>query len=374
MKRNQIYIGKIKGISVGLDYSWFLVFIMVTWILAGSYFPSQFKGWSSFEYWFAGAVTSVLFFLSVLLHEISHSIVAEKYNIKVNQITLFIFGGIAEIKEEPKSSAQEFWISIAGPLMSLTIAVVSYLISRISPENSQLYAIFNYLFEINLILTLFNLVPGFPLDGGRVFRAIVWSVTKDFQRATTIAAMVGRFFGFIFILIGFFLMMKGAVIDGIWIAFIGWFLESAALAQLQKQVLYKLLSGKTVEDAMSKAFALLPANTTIQEFIDNEILLRNRRFFIVEEGGTHIGFVTIHAIKSVPKHQWETTTVKEIMTPMNEVKKTTPSEPLLDALKQMDKDGVNQLPVFDENDRIIGIISRENILSLLNTIHLNELG
>ena len=372
MKRNQIYIGKIKGIAVGLDYSWFLVFILVTWILAGSYFPSQFKGWSTFEYWFAGAVTSVLFFLSVLLHEISHSIVAGKYNIKVNQITLFIFGGIAEIKEEPKSSTQEFWISIAGPIMSLTIAVTSYLISRISPENSQLYAIFNYLFEINLILTLFNLVPGFPLDGGRVFRAIVWSITKDFQRATTIAAMVGRFFGFIFILIGFFLMMKGAVIDGIWIAFIGWFLESAALAQLQKQVLYKLLAGKKVEDAMSRAFALLPANTTIREFIDNEILLRNRRFFIVEDHGKHIGIVTIHAIKSVPKESWETTTVEQIMTPMEDVKKTHPDEPLLDALKQMDKDGVNQLPVFDESGEITGIISRENIVSLLHTMHLNE--
>ncbi len=374
MRKNQIYIGRIKGIAVGLDYSWFLIFILVTWILAGSYFPSQFKGWSTFEYWISGAVTSVLFFLSVLLHEISHSVVAGKFKIKVNQITLFIFGGIAEIKEEPKNSSQEFWIAIAGPIMSLIIAVVSYFISRISPEHSQLYAIFDYLFQINLILVLFNLIPGFPLDGGRVFRAIVWSITKDFQRATNIAATVGRFFGFIFILIGFFMMMRGAVIDGIWIAFIGWFLESAALAQLQRQVLYKLLAGKKVEDAMSKAFALLPANTTIQEFIDNEILLRNRRFFIVEDKGVQIGFVTVHAIKSVPKELWESTTIREIMTPMSGVKKTHPEEPLLDALKQMDKNGVNQLPVFDENDKIIGIISRENILSLLNTIHLNELG
>ncbi len=371
MKRSQIQIGKIKGIPVGLDYSWFLVFILVTWILAASYFPAQYKGWSAMAYWITGSITSVLFFGSVLLHELAHSVFAVKYDIKVRRITLFVFGGIAEITEEPKKPSQEFWIALAGPLMSFLIAFISYFISKEFSQYPKISAVFEYLFEINFILAIFNLVPGFPLDGGRVFRAVVWAFTKNFQKATSIAAVVGRFFGFLFILYGFMLMMKGSVVDGIWIAFIGWFLESAALAQVQRQVVSKLLAGHKVADAMSRSYALLPSDTTIQDFIQNNMLFKNRRFFIVEENGENIGFFTIHSMNEVPKEKWDTVTVKEIMTPISEMKKTTPDFPLLEALKEMDKDGVNQLPVY-EDGKIIGILSRENIITYLHTMHLNS--
>lgn len=367
-KHNHVRIGTIKGIPLNLDYSWFIVFILITWILAGSYFPSQYKNWTSFSYWSIGAFTSILFFISVLLHELAHSALAIHYKLKVKKITLFIFGGIAEISEEPKKPMQEFWIASAGPIASFIIALLSYIIAKVFSGNEQFHAMFQYLFEINFILAIFNLVPGFPLDGGRVFRAIIWAFTKDYKKATKISAATGKFFGFFFILLGFFILMKGDVIDGIWIAFVGWFLETASVAQVQRQVISELLKGHTVQDAMSRSFALLPYDTTIQEFIENDLLVRHKRFFIVERDGNNIGFLTLHTIQNVPKDAWNTTTVSEIMIPLSKLKTLKSNDDLVGAIKEMDNEGVNQLPVFEDNE-IIGILSRENIITYLSRMH-----
>ena len=369
MKRNQIVIGKIMGIPIGLDHSWFLIFALLTWMLAVGYFPKEFKGWEVWEYWVVSAVTSILFFLSVLIHELGHSTIAIHYKLKVRRITLFIFGGIAEITQEPKKAVEEFWIAIAGPITSFLLALVFYLIAKAFAGIKPVYALFQYLALINFILALFNLIPGFPLDGGRVFRAIVWGISKDFQKSTRIAAIVGRFFGFFLILIGVFWMMAGDLIDGLWLAFIGWFLESAAASQLQMQELHKLLAGHTVYDAMTRSFGIVPADMTISELMSNEILSRGRRFFIVRNEDNSInGMLTIHSLKKVPQPDWQTTRVDSIMIPFDKIKKVNSDHPLLDALKEMDENGVNQLPVF-ENGELVGILSRESIISYLSTLH-----
>lgn len=369
MKKNQFVLGKIMGIPIGLDQSWFLIFALLTWMLAVGYFPQEFKDWPVWQYWVISGVTSVIFFLSVLIHELGHSYVAMHYKIKVRKITLFIFGGLAEITEEPKKASQEFWIAIAGPITSFILSALFYLIALSLKEIEPAFALFQYLALINFILAIFNLVPGFPLDGGRVFRAIVWGVTKDFQKSTKVAATVGRFFGFFFILIGVFQILGGNVINGIWIAFIGWFLENAAASQVQMQEVHKLLAGHTVSDAMSKSYGIVPYDMTIKELMNNQILSHGRRFFMVRmEDNILSGMLTIHSFKKIPTAEWETTTVDKIMIPFSDIKKVTADYPLLEALKKMDKDGVNQMPVF-ENDELTGILSRDSIITYFKTLH-----
>jgi len=369
--KNQIRLGKIFGIPLTFDFSWFIVLFFLTWFLSENYFPHEYKSWSVFWYWFIGSSTSLLFFVSVLLHEAGHSYVAQKFKYNVKQIKLFVFGGISEITQEPTKASDEFWIAAAGPIVTLILAGIFYALAYFTQLNPYFHALFQYLGFINLILALFNLIPGFPLDGGRIFRAIIWGFKKDFNHATHIAATVGRFFGFIFISIGFLEMMAGFWANGLWVAFIGWFLESAAFSQVQRQEITKLLAGHTVEDAYTKAYGLTPYDTTISEFIENDILIRHRRFFIVEKDGKNIGLLTIHDIKRAPRNKWDTITVSEIMKPLNEVKTVEINLPLTEALKLMDQEGVNQLPVVEEGE-IVGVLTRESLISLLTQHFLNK--
>src|SRR5512136_2176398 len=198
MNRSSISLGRVLGIPIGVDYSWFLIFALLTWSLATSYFPAEFTNWPVAEYWIVGVVTVILMFASVLLHELGHSVVALRYKIPVRNITLFIFGGVAQIGAEPPSASAEFWIALAGPAVSFGLAVFFRLLQTISGAFSPLLALVTYLAYINGTLALFNLIPGFPLDGGRVFRAIVWGVTHNLRRATLIAANVGRVVAFLF--------------------------------------------------------------------------------------------------------------------------------------------------------------------------------
>ncbi len=371
MKKNKIVLGKILGIPVALDHTWFLIFIIITWALAVSYFPQTNKNWSALEYWVVSGVTSILFFISILIHELGHSIVAMHYKIKVRSITLFIFGGIAEITREPKKPHQEFWIAIAGPITSFLLAVIFQMLSIVFSNIPPIHALLKYLALINFILAIFNLVPGFPLDGGRILRSIVWYFTKDFQKSTNIAASVGRFFGFTFILLGFFQIMSGDIGNGIWTIFIGWFLETAALSQMLSQKIPRLLEGHTVYEAMTKSYGIVPDDLTLQELADDEILSRARRFFIVREKGVLNGLLTIHAFKDVHKNQWANTKVVDLMIPFSKIKKADIDTPLTDILKEMDEDGVNQLPVFDDGE-LTGIISRDGIITFISSLHDNK--
>ena len=253
MFRHTIPIGRVLGIPIDLDYSWFLIAVLITWVLAVNYYPVEFKGGTSAEYWLMGAVTAVLFFASIVVHELAHSWVAIRYKIPVSRITLFIFGGVSQIAGEPPNASAEFLIAVVGPLTSFALAALFYLSEPLLVNVAPALAVAKYLALINGMLGLFNLIPGFPLDGGRVFRAIVWGVSKNFRRATLIAASTGRFFGFVFIVVGVWQALRGNVGNGLWTAFIGWFLESAAGAQVQQQMVQGLLVGHKVSEVMGNA-------------------------------------------------------------------------------------------------------------------------
>jgi Zn-dependent protease len=366
--RHTIPIGKIFGITIDLDYTWFLIIGLLTWILAVSYFPVEFPAWSISEYWLVGLATAVMLFVSVLIHELGHSVVAQRYGLSVPRITLFIFGGVSQIASEPPNASAEFWIAVVGPATSFALAALFWELEPIFAFSQPLFALTKYLALINLVLGAFNLVPGFPLDGGRVFRAIVWRITGKYQRATSIAALTGRFFGFFLIFVGVWEALGGDFIDGLWIAFIGWFLESAAGSQLQMAVVKNLLGEHKVVDAMKHDFPQVSGDISLQELVDKYILTRGERYFIVKNGaGNNAGIITLASVRAVPRSAWPTTSVSQTMVPLQTLATTRSDAALWSVMEKMGRDGVNQLPVVDNNG-IVGILSREDILHYLRLL------
>ncbi len=368
MSRNTIPLGRILGIPIGLDYSWFLIFALLTWSLAANYYPTEFKNWPSSEYWLVGAVTAILLFVSVLLHELGHSIVALQYKIPVRSITLFIFGGLAEIGAEPPGPTAEFWIALAGPIVSFALAIVFGILQPLLVPVSSLLALAKYLSYINGVLALFNLIPGFPLDGGRVFRAIVWGMTRSLHRATLIAATVGRFIAFLFIFLGVWQMVSGNFGNGLWIAFTGWFLESAASAQIRQQNIHDLLAGHRVSDAMRRDYATVGPEINLEQLVDELVFGGGRRSLVVKDKDRVVGLLTLHRIKAVPRPDWSNTTAAQVMIPVEKVKRIHPETELAEALSEMDRDGVNQLPVMVQ-DQIQGVLGRDDVISVLRTLN-----
>jgi len=368
MKDKHLSIGKILGIPIYLDYSWFLILAILTWMLAESYFPVEFKNWAQSSYWLDGFVTSIFFFISILLHEFGHSVIAKEYKLKVKRITLFIFGGIAEISEEPPKSSAEFWIAIAGPITSLLLAAIFYLLEKAFVKNQFLMASFHYLALINFILAIFNLIPGFPLDGGRVFRAIVWAITKNYKKATTIAANAGRFFGYLFIMLGVFQVLQNNVLNGLWITFIGWFLEGAAISQIQRQALKELLLGHQVHEALSNDYGIVYPDSTVQEIIDNNFIGANRRTLLVKDNDIFVGFLTPRKIKSISISDMQNKTVNDIMIPLKDIDKIYPNEQLLEASKVIDQNDSSEIPVI-ENGNCIGILNQKSIIQFIFELH-----
>jgi Zn-dependent protease len=371
MTRHNIPLGRILGIPIGLDYSWFVILGLLTWMLAGSYYPAEFKDWPPMLYWFVGAATAIMLFVSVLLHELGHSVVALRYKVPVRSITLMLFGGVAQIETEPPSALAEFLIAIAGPLVSLGLALSFYLVEPLVSGMEPLLGLVKYLAYINLALVLFNLIPGYPLDGGRVFRAIVWATTKNMRRATLIAANVGRFFAFLFIIVGVWQIFSGNFGGGIWIAFIGWFLDNAASSQVQHVMLQGLLTGHRVSQAMSTHCATASEDLTLQELVDEHILGGGKRCLLINRGDNTVGLMTLHRIKEVPRLEWATTSAAHAMIPLEEAKRIDSETGLWDALQKMDRDGVNQLPVTRDH-HVVGMLSREDVITFIRT--LKELG
>jgi Zn-dependent protease/CBS domain-containing protein len=367
MNRQTIPIGRIFGIPIGLDYSWFLIFGLLTWTLAVGYYPAEFTDWPTVQYWLMGAITTIMLFVSVLLHELGHSVVAIRYKIPVRRITLMIFGGVAEMGAEPPSAAAEFWMALAGPLVSFTLALLFFLLLPVVSGLAPLLALVKYLAFINGMLAIFNLIPGIPLDGGRILRAILWGVTHNMCRATLIAASVGRAFAFLFIFIGVWQLFGGDLVNGLWIAFIGWFLESAAVAQVQQQRIQDQLASHTVSQAMTRNHVTVPAETILQQLVDHHILGSGRRSFVVEQDSEVVGLLTLHHLKEIPRSEWLSTTAAEAMIPFTQVKWVQADAQLWAILKQMDRDGVGQLPVM-KNGHLLGMLSREDVINFLHTL------
>jgi Zn-dependent protease len=367
MNRHTIPLGRILGIPVGLDYSWFLIFVLLTWTMAVGYYPAEFKNWPTIQYWLLGAATAIMLFVSVLLHELGHSVVAMRYNIPVRSITLFIFGGISQINTEPPSATAAFWISIAGPAVSFALGGFFALLQPFFIAIAPLLALFKYLVYINVALGVFNLVPGFPLDGGGVFRAIVWGFNHNMRRATLIAANVGRFIAYLFIIFGVWQIIEGRFFDGMWIAFIGWFLESAAVAQVQQQMLERVLAGHKVSEAMRRDYTAITPDTTLEQLVNDHILGSGLRSMVVKRGDQVAGLLTLHHIKGFARSEWPMVTADRAMIPAEQMKRVRPDTGLWAALEEMDRDGVNQLPVMVDG-HIQGMLSREDVIRYLRTL------
>jgi Zn-dependent protease/CBS domain-containing protein len=360
-------MGKIFGISIDLDYSWFLIVGLLAWMLAASYYPHQFPGWAVGLYWVMGVVTAVLLFVSVLIHELAHSLTAQHYGLPVPRITLFLFGGVSQLASEPSSPGSEFWITFVGPLTSLALAAFFWELEPLLAAASPQFALAEYLALLNLLLALFNLIPGFPLDGGRVLRSIVWRITGNYHRATVTAGAAGRFFGFLLIFIGVWQAFSSDLFGGIWIAFIGWYLESAAASQMQQENLKNLLDGHRVSDAMRRDFPQVPSDITLEDLVDRCLLPARARFAVVTEPGGPGGMATLSAIREVPRQAWPATLASQIMVPFQKLETTQPDAVLWSALEKMGRDGVNQLPVVDGNG-IVGMLSREDIVHYLGVL------
>lgn len=367
MFRHTIPIGRILGIPIGLDYSWFVIFGLLTWSLATGYYPNEFKNWPAAQYWVTAAVTSVLMFACVVLHELGHSVVALWHRVPVKSITLFIFGGVAQIAAEPPSAMAEFQIALAGPFVSFGLAVAFKGCEALFGRSGPLFALAEYLAYINSMLALFNLIPGFPLDGGRVFRAIIWGFTRNFRRATLIAANTGRFIAFLFIASGVWQVISGHAANGLWIIFIGWFLDSAAVAQVQQQLVHGLLVGHKVSEAMSRDYLVIPLGLTVQQVVDEYILGGGRRTFLVGQQDEVAGLLTLHTIKKIPRDEWPCTPVERAMIPFEQMKSIRPEAEVWTALEKMDRDGVNQLPVMS-GKTLVGLLTRDSIITYLSAL------
>jgi Zn-dependent protease len=371
--RGGIPIGKAFGIQLRLHYSWFFIFVLVTFALAGVYFPDTYPAWSLSARIAAGLITSVLFFASVLVHELMHSIVSQRQGVPVQSITLFFLGGVSQITSEPKQPADEFRMAIIGPLTSLVIGGI-FLGIYFQLRNVDTFAaqfvtgIVQWLGIINLFLGVFNLIPGFPLDGGRVLRSLIWWRSRNLTRATRIASNVGRAVGFIFIFVGIYFIFTGNWLNGIWLALIGWFLESAAVGSYQQLLMQEMLKGHVASEVMSGDCVVVPPDMTIDHLVNGNILTSGRRCFPVGSDSEIMGLMTLHNVKEVPREQWTTETVKEAMTPLDKLKWVRPDEELSSVLRILTENNINQLPVVQDN-KIIGMVSREN---LLNFVHVRS--
>jgi Zn-dependent protease len=363
--RNSWRLGKIFGIEIYIDSSWLIIFALVTWTLAGQYFPSQNPNWPLLLNWFLGVIASILFFASVLAHELSHSLVAIQQGEKVRNITLFIFGGVAQIAEEPDKPFKEFLIAFAGPLASIAIGIISGIAWLFIHEISlPLASIFRYLGIINIALAVFNLIPGFPLDGGRILRATIWGFTKNLKLATRIASFSGKLLSFLLIIWGIRLIFSGLTLNGIWMIFIGWFLYNAATSSYRHLLIKDALREVKVEDLMITNFDTVPPDLSIQKLVDEFILRHRDRGFLVIEGGLVQGIVCLDDIKKMPRERWANTTIREIMITKNQLEKVSPGDDAGVALSKLTSKNIHQIPVVQEN-RVKGILRRNDILNYL---------
>jgi Zn-dependent protease len=371
MFKGGIPIGKAFGISLRLHYSWFLIFLLVTWALAAAYFPETYPRWSLTLKITAGVITSFLFFASVLVHELMHSIVAIREGIKIQAITLFFLGGVSQMSGEPKTAGDEFRMAAAGPFSSLILGGIFlgifYALNGVSILAVQVVAaISQYLGIINILLGVFNLIPGFPLDGGRVLRSLIWWQTKNMQRATKIASNIGRAIGFLFIIGGIWLAVTGNFFNGIWLALIGWFLLSAASASYQQMLIQDMLKGHSAGEVMSRECITVPPDITVERLINEHILSSGRRCFpVVSEGHTK-GLVTLDSVRVIPRDSRVTTLVEHAMVPLSQIKAVSPDEDLGNVLQLLTENDINQVPVIS-GDKVVGMVARDNLINFINT-------
>lgn len=374
-------LGRIFGIKITVDWSWFFIFVLVTWNLAAGVFPQIHPDWGPARSWAVAIVAALLFFASVLVHELAHALAARAQGIPVRSITLFLFGGVANIQREPPSPRAEFVITIVGPVASFLLGVLCLFLGGIGAERlglrgisenafvglDPLTTVLVWLGSINIMLAVFNLIPGFPLDGGRVLRSLFWAATGSLRQATRWASWVGQAVALIFIVAGV-AQIFGAelpffgsgLIGGFWLAFVGWFLNSAAIQSYQQVVLQDQLAGIPVARLARPEVPAVPPDATVAELIYGWLMHTGERAFPVVEGDRLVGMVCLEDVREVPREAWETTPVRAIMTPADQLATASPQEDLAKAFEELARRDVGQLPVV-QGGRLVGMLRRRDI-------------
>lgn len=359
-------LGRLAGIEIAIHPSWLIIAFLLTYSLAIARFPIEFEGWNPVLYWVIAAATAALFFASVLAHELSHALVARRFGLKVEGITLFIFGGVTSMESDSRTAREEAVVAIVGPLTSILIGAV-FLGANALIAQPQLSALLGWLGFINVLLGLFNLIPGFPMDGGRVLRAVLWRIRGDRLAATRGAALVGRLFAYALIGLGFWVALTQEIFSGLWLALIGWFLSTAADASAAQAGVERALYGIRVRDALDPEPPSVSPNESVATFV-NERLLRgaDRAYLVRHDDGGLAGIVTLTDVRRLPREQWDEARVTDIMTRYRDLAVTRPEAALLDALRILQEREVGQLPVVDDDGRRpLGLVTRHGILRLL---------
>ncbi len=364
-----IRLGKIMGIPVRIHYTLWLVFILIAWSLAVGYMPHQYPGLNSITYWAIGIASAVILFASVLIHELSHSYIAKKNGLPIARITLFFFGGVSEMTEEPQDPGLEIKMAAAGPLMSFLIAGVlggMWYVSQIAEAPLAVNATLGYGALINAVLGTFNLMPAFPLDGGRVFRGILWKHYGDLIRATRIATRISEAISLLMMFGGFITIICGDFIDGIWVVVLGWFIKSGAETGLRVTLVGETLTGVTVNDIMTRNVLTVPPHITVDQLITDYFLVHRHGGYPVIKDGKIFGLVTMQSVRSIPRDLRTVKTVQEAMVPLERVIMVKPSLSALDAMQKMGREKVGRLLVVD-GDRLLGMVTQSDIIGTVQT-------
>jgi Zn-dependent protease len=367
----QIKLGRIFGIEIGLHYSWFIIALLITMSLVGKFQTLQ-PRWGGTVIWATAICTGLLFFVSIILHELSHAAVAKARGLPVRAITLFALGGVAQIEKEADDAGTEFFMGIAGPIASVLIGVVCLTLAwtlgwtPAAPPQTPIQAMLMWLGVINLSLAIFNMVPGFPLDGGRVLRGILWWLTGDGRRATRIATRIGQVVAVGFIILGILQFFAGGNVGGLWLAFIGWFLLEAAGASRAQMETSGWLHGVRAGDLLERDCAVVSGHENLQTFVNDYLLRTGKQCFLVQNGfGVH-GLITPHDVRETDRTLWPYTTVDQAMRPLEQLHPVTPDTPVTEAIEIMSQEDIDQLPVVRDG-QIAGVISRGGVLRLLQT-------
>jgi Zn-dependent protease/CBS domain-containing protein len=358
----------LMGFEVGIDFSWIFIAILIAWSLSTGVFPFQYKDLSAGTYWMMGIVGAIGLFLSIIAHEFCHSLVARKSGMPMKGITLFIFGGVAEMGDEPPSAKVEFQIAIAGPLSSIAIALVFYGIFRLGAVSgwpAPFNGVVAYLAMINGILAVFNLVPAFPLDGGRILRSILWGWKNNLRWATRVASGIGAGFGIFLIVLGVFRILAGNFVGGLWFGLIGLFIHGAAKMSYQQLITRKALEGEPLRRFMNSDPVTVPPSATIDELVEDYIYRYHFKFFPVVNNGRLIGCVTTRQVKEIPREQWRQKTVEAVAVECSEDNTIEPEADAVKALSIMRRNNASRLMVV-ENDRLVGIIALKDMLEFLS--------
>ncbi|MFQ5756052.1 MAG: M50 family metallopeptidase [Acidiferrobacterales bacterium] len=365
MLESSFRLGTVAGIRIGVHFTWFVIFLLLAFSLT-SVFQAAHAEWGRGTALVTAITTSLVFFASIVLHELGHSLVAISRGIPVRAITLFIFGGVAQTEKDADSAATEFWIAIAGPTVSFLLAVLFYLFAIYAQSLSEPVAVAcSWLAQINLAVALFNLLPGFPLDGGRVFRAIVWGITGDARRGMQWAFVGGKIVAHGLVLLGLFTVITtGFLLNGLWLAAIGWFLLTAVEASARDFTLRQALRGVTASDIMEHDVPKVPAATSISDWIDHQVLTAGERASLVTENDRVVGLVTLTDSRKIGRTQWGSYRVRDVMTPAHDLRVVRPDTPIMEVMRLMHQFSFNQVPV-GRDEAIEGWIDRMRLLQIM---------